>query len=45
MGAVGLWRGMAAASALQAAVMAAIVCSFDWKRESERATGRVRQQR
>ena len=44
MGAVGLWRAMALSSLLQAVVMAVIVCGFDWKRESERARVRVRQQ-
>ncbi len=44
MGAAGLWQAMALSSLLQAVVMGAIVGGFDWKRESERAGGRVRQQ-
>jgi MATE family multidrug resistance protein len=43
-GAVGLWQAMAVSSALQAVVMAALVGSFDWKKESARAMGRVREQ-
>jgi MATE family multidrug resistance protein len=45
MGAVGLWRAMAVSSLLQALVLVAVVvCRFDWKGESERASGRLREQ-
>lgn len=42
LGVAGLWWGIAAAATLQAAVMAALVSRFDWKREAARAARLVR---
>ncbi|KAL4448503.1 hypothetical protein ABPG75_005722 [Micractinium tetrahymenae] len=42
LGVAGLWWGIAAAAALQAAVMAVLVSRFDWKREAARAAKLVR---
>ncbi|KAL4438174.1 hypothetical protein ABPG77_010535 [Micractinium sp. CCAP 211/92] len=41
-GVAGLWWGVAAAAALQAAAMAALVSRFDWRREAARAAKLVR---
>lgn len=41
-GVAGLWWGIAGAAALQAAVMAALVSRFDWRREAARAARLVR---
>ena len=41
-GAAGLWWGLAAASALQTLLLAALVALFDWDRQTRRAQRLVR---